>query len=82
MIRQALTIFIIGVIYSVLARDCISPGVEPQKCNSDCQLPDCACEESEPDVALAERPQVIFFYKLSRIQCKLIPCHASFYLLK
>ena len=71
MIRQVLNILIIGVVYNVLARKCLPPGVEPQKCNSDCQLPDCACEDSEPDIDLEERPQVIIYYcELRRIQFK------------
>ena len=59
MYRKLVIVFIIGMLHNALANECIPPGVEPERCNSECQLPDCACEESEPDVPLAERPQVI-----------------------
>ena len=61
MFRLILSFMFIGVtMSSVYASDCVPPGVEPQKCNADCQLPSCACEDGEPDIPLNERPQVFF----------------------
>ena len=60
MFRLILSFMFIGVtMSSVYASDCVPPGVEPQKCNADCQLPSCACEDGEPDIPLSERPQVL-----------------------
>ena len=65
MCRLFLLFLFIGVTMSfAYAADCVPPGVDPQKCNADCQLPDCACEESEPDIPLNERPQVLFKFIL------------------
>ena len=61
MVRLVIGFVLFGVICSVKSRTC-SPdeGITPGPCDENiCLLPDCVCEESEPDVPLAERPQVI-----------------------
>ena len=50
----------IGTLFCGHARICNpDEGVEPGPCDpSVCLLPECACEQSEPEVPLADRPQV------------------------
>ena len=52
--------FFIGTLFCVHARTCNpDEGVVPGPCDpSVCLLPECACEESEPEIPLADRPQV------------------------
>ena len=60
MTRLVVGFFLLGVLCSVQARKCDpNEGTEPLPCDpSVCVLPDCACETSEPDIPLADRPQV------------------------
>ena len=59
MARLVAGIFFLGVFSYVHARNCEPPGIVPLPCDEAvCTLPDCACEEAEPDVLLEERPQV------------------------
>jgi len=49
------------VLCYVYARECEPPGIEPPPCDpASCLLPNCACETSEPDIPLAERPQIVY----------------------
>ena len=61
MARIIICFVLFGLICSVQSRTCNpDEGIQPGPCDgSTCFLSDCACEESEPDVPLAERPQVI-----------------------
>ena len=60
MARLVIGLFFLGVLCSVQARKCDpDEGTDPLPCDpSVCVLPDCACETSEPDISLADRPQV------------------------
>ena len=62
MARLVVGLFLLGFLYCTHARKCNpDEGVEPTQCDPNiCMPPDCACEESEPDIPLAERPQVIY----------------------
>ena len=59
MMRLAIVFLLVGMTHFLQAKECAAPGIKPTEClPNNCQLPDCACEESEPDVELRERPQV------------------------
>ena len=60
----------VKVLCCVNARTCNpDEGIAPESCDPNiCVLPDCACEESEPDIPLADRPQV-----LTKLHC----CHST-----
>jgi len=62
MTRLVVGFFLLGVLCSVQARKCDpNEGTEPLPCDpSVCVLPDCACETSEPDIPLADRPQIVY----------------------
>ena len=66
MTRLVVGFFLLGVLCSVQARKCDpNEGTEPLPCDpSVCVLPDCACETSEPDIPLADRPQVSILISL------------------
>ena len=60
MARLVIGIFFFGLLCFAQARKCDpDEGTDPLPCDpSVCVLPDCACETSEPDIPLADRPQV------------------------
>ena len=61
MARFVVVVVLLGLFCSAESRTCNpDEGVPPGPCDpSTCLLPDCACAETEPDVPLADRPQVI-----------------------
>ena len=62
MARLLINFFLlVKVLCCVNARTCNpDEGIAPESCDPNiCVLPDCACEESEPDIPLADRPQVL-----------------------
>ena len=68
MTRLVVGFFLLGALCSVQARKCDpNEGTEPLPCDpSVCVLPDCACETSEPDIPLADRPQVSILISISK----------------
>ena len=61
MARFVVVVVLLGLFCSAESRTCNpDEGVPPGPCDPiTCLLPDCACAETEPDVPLADRPQVI-----------------------
>ena len=65
MTRLVVGFFLVGFFCSAQARTCNpDEGVPPEPCDPNtCLLPECACADSEPDIPLAERPQVSIIMK-------------------
>lgn len=66
MIRLVVGAVLLGLLSSAYGRTCDpDEGTEPLPCDPNvCFPPDCACETTEPEVPLADRPQVnLFLYK-------------------
>ena len=61
MARLVVEFFLLGIICCAYARKCDPiDGVTPEPCDpTKCVLPDCACEQSDPAIPLAQRPQVV-----------------------
>ena len=68
MTRLVVRFFLLGVLCSVQARKCDpNEGTDPLPCDpSVCLLPDCACETTEPDIPLADRPQVSILIRVRK----------------
>ena len=68
MTRLVVGFFLLGVLCSVQARKCDpNEGTDPLPCDpSVCLLPDCACETTEPDIPLADRPQVSILIRVRK----------------
>ena len=62
MLRFMICVLLFFMVSYATSRECNpDDGTNPGPCDPNvCKLPDCACEKSEPDVPLADRPQVIF----------------------
>ena len=60
MTRLVVIAVLLGLSISVHARTCDpNEGTDPLPCDPKvCTPPDCACETTEPEVLLADRPQV------------------------
>ena len=65
MTRLVVGFILLGFFCSAQSRTCNpDEGVPPEPCDPNtCLLPDCACSDSEPDIPLAERPQVSIIMK-------------------
>ena len=60
MMRTVVIVFLLGLSSVAYARTCDpDEGTEPTPCDPNvCVPPECACETTEPEVPLADRPQV------------------------
>ena len=66
MTRLVVIAVLLGLSFSVDARTCDpNEGTEPLPCDPNvCTPPECACETTEPEVPLADRPQVIMHSRM------------------
>ena len=66
MTRLVVIAVLLGLSFSVHARTCDpNEGTEPLPCDPNvCTPPECACETTEPEVPLADRPQVIMHSRM------------------
>jgi len=62
MTRLVVIAILLGLSFSVHARTCDpNEGTEPLPCDpKNCTPPACACETTEPEVLLADRPQIVY----------------------
>ena len=68
MTRLVVIAVLLGLSISVHARTCDpNEGTAPLPCDPNvCSPPDCACEQTEPEVLLADRPQVKCTYVFAK----------------
>ena len=68
MTRLVVIAVLLGLSFSVHARTCDpNEGTEPLPCDpKNCTPPACACETTEPEVLLADRPQVVMYSRMFR----------------
>ena len=62
MLKFTICLLLFYMVSYANSRECNpDEGTNPGSCDPNvCKLPDCACEQSEPDIPLVERPQVIY----------------------